>query len=340
MDPLISFAIPLYNKGPYIAEVVERIHRLCKSLNGRYEICISDNASNDLEEGLVEHLSKRGLLAHCRISRLDVIISGPENWLYALGLCSAPIVKLQLADDTICNFDLKSVLTRFEESKLSFIVGKSRPIIHSEDSNEVAKLTGYYESVNSMRRNIFSNCNPQSFLRSATPGALFSGGNIFGDINALIMRKECVDRLREPIFQSAFPAILCWPDWEIYTKLALRFTGDFVDEFISDFVYNSTSSYQIAALNPSVNQRVFLDIEATLRMSPLINPETRRILANQMNEQQRASLFSVTLKELLKVSGLPWRARINSLLRQLVSTALIPMKSFLRSMFTRLQVND
>ena len=340
MNPLISFAVPLYNKGEKIAGVIASIHHLCRSLDNRYEICISDNGSSDLNEGIVEHLASRNLIGNCRISRLQVTISVEDNWLYALGMCSAPIVKLQLADDTLCDFDLQFVLSKFEDTRLSFVVGKSRPVVESIDNQEICRLKSYYENVNLDRRNIFSSCDPKSFLRSVTPKALFSGANQFGDINALIMRRECVDHLREPIFHSAFPALLCWPDWEFYTKLALAFSGDFVDEFISDFVYLAASPHQRAAVDPTYKRRVYSDIEATIRMSPLINPDLRRLLAAQLSKPERDRLLLIAMRQLLINADSSWPALFNSLVNQRIGTAVHRVKQVLKETLLRQKPKD
>ena len=332
MPPKISFAIPCYNKGAYIADVIHSIHELCDPLGGDYEICISDNGSDDLDEGLSDHLGQRNLLHNCRISRLITTISTQENWLYVLGMCSAPVVKLQLADDEICNFDIKSILSLFDDPEVGIVVGKTKPSFSVKEPSIQQSILAYYDTVNEYRRELFGHPMPQAKAQILIAQPYFKGGvSPFGDINALVMRRTCVDRLREPIFTSAFPAILCWPDWEIYMRLLLQYQSRFTDTYISEFNMNPSSPFVRSLSSPDFMRRVYSDVGATVRLVPFINPDIRRLLQPLLTRPQRAQLFAIALKQLWAYSGFSWRGFMTSRLINLLS----PKRSSSRSELNR-----
>jgi glycosyltransferase involved in cell wall biosynthesis len=326
MLPLISFAIPLYNKGGHIADVVESVHSLCAGLGGRYEICISDNASTDIEGGLRALLESRDLFHNCKIARLDNTISTQENWLFALAMCSAPLVKLQLADDRALPFDIEALLRKFDDQELAFVIGKTMPVYTAACQDLAQFSNDYYHQVNLNRRFVLAGSDQLGAVQALLAKNPFNS-NPLGDINGLVMRRDCVDWLREPIYKSAFPVILCWPDWEIHVKLILARKGAFSDHYLSEFRYNDSSPAVRALTDPEFKVRVYDEPFATVRLSPFIHPDIRRLVLPHLSAMERSRLLLRTWQQISSDARMSWRELLlltakDRLIQGIIATAI------------------
>ena len=239
---LLSFAIPFYNKGNYIYATLKSIKSLCLPRPLNWEIVIVDNFSRLSDsQALSEAIIDLDITEYCRVFRLDATISGHENWLYSLSLCSGAVVNLRMADDPIIDFNISGLLEKFTRG-IDFVSTNSLPVCYSDmiikdPSDSLAK---YYLTVSKFKEKYFSTPRHERFEM------LFNGPNYFGDINGLYLSRRAVEILREPI-KYFNPAFLTWPDLEIWLKVTLLLDGIHFSIDTSYFTSNESDTTAKAA---------------------------------------------------------------------------------------------
>lgn len=240
----ISFCIPLYNKAFAIERTVLSIIKVVKNHNIDYEIKISNNGSTDISnEELIQLLSK---FENIDIYYIKETITAPENWFFALTLGKGDILKLQLADDCLVDFDMNLLLNKFNNSNVDYIIGKTKAVF--EDKKEI---NTYFDDVNKFRTNIINNLNLKDKIKIIEKYNLHYGINMFGDINALYFKRDCIQVLKYNYIHG-HPTFRSFPDFEIYLRLFIEKNGLFFDVYISTYYYNETSP-----ANRAKNDRVY-----------------------------------------------------------------------------------
>lgn len=272
--PEISFAIPLYNKSRFILENVNRIGSLCDDTGIDYEILITDNASTDLPIPLEQLLVDSPYHERVTVYRHPCTISSGDNWIAALTLCRGNVIKLQLADDYILPFDIKGALEQFKTNPdLDYLIGKSSPAFRGDrlDVSNQEKIIKYYQDVNSLRRDLSGVDSIERRIELLFRSGFFDGHNSLGDINSLLLARQALTALRQPIARGLSP-FYTWADWEILLKAFLSMKGIFWDEFISEFCYNDGSTFN-QSLDDSLIRISQLECrEAQCRLSYIIDP--------------------------------------------------------------------
>lgn len=303
----ISFAIPLYNKAGFIFDVITSIGSLCSSLNVSYEIVVTDNCSSDLPKPLAVLLKDSPYYNNIVVYNHPCTISSGDNWMAALALCSGEVVKLQLADDKLLQFDLAMLLSKFQsDQNLDYIIGKSLPVFEDDtiDLESQNNIKSFFDIANNLRRKLAEANSPNKRLGILFEAGFFFGSNPLQDSNSLFLAKRHVDMLRGPILAANAP-FFTWADWEIFMKTLLPLKGLFWDEFISEFSYNSNGSFSLSLKNKSAQLGQFVFPRSRIILANLIDPYYASVVYPQFSiDQKRALLRSST--DLL-VESLPCR---------------------------------
>lgn len=292
MDPQISFAIPLYNKAPFIFEVIDSIGSLCSSINIRYEIVVTDNSSSDLSRPLSDLLTTSPYHSNIVVYKHPCTISSGDNWMAALALCKGDVVKLQLADDKLLHFDLALLLSKFQADQgLDYIIGKSLPAfedgtINLETQN---KIKSFFDVANKLRKNLAEANSGSKRLDILFESGFFFGSNPLQDSNSLFLARRHVDMLRGPIMAANSP-FFTWADWEIFLKTLLPLNGLFWDEFISEFSYNSSGSFIISLNNDSAQLGQYIFPRSRIILANLIDPYYATVVYPTFTNDQKKSI--------------------------------------------------
>ena len=229
---MLSIAIPLYNKRPFITKTIQSCILACEKASIQFEIVISNNASSDANTEDLDQLASRH--KNVRIIHLPHTISVGENWLFALNSCQGQYIKLQLADDPMPEHDLNRVIRTIEEQNSDYAIGLTQPVFESKDFT-----TKYFDYVNPFRSRISPVLTKAEKARLIFDDMAHSR-NPFGDINALTLHQKCLDSLNLGV-KTGLPAFTTFPDLAIYLTLFAHHNGSFTDEVTSYFVYNDTS---------------------------------------------------------------------------------------------------
>jgi hypothetical protein len=108
MTPLLTIAIPTYNRARYLRELLSVLfEQLIKER--RVELIISDNASPDETPGVVEEYRKRGL--QIRSVRNEINIGADANFLQCLEMASGKYFWLFGDDDIIVPGGISKILS-------------------------------------------------------------------------------------------------------------------------------------------------------------------------------------------------------------------------------------
>jgi len=113
--PRISICIPTYNRREYLAETICSITGQVQSLNNSdIEICVSDNASNDGTEKLIEEL-QRSTNVRIVYSRSEINMGADNNYLRAVELATGDYCWFMGSDDVALPGSLNYFLDEIEQ---------------------------------------------------------------------------------------------------------------------------------------------------------------------------------------------------------------------------------
>jgi len=105
--PTLSICIPTYNRAGYLAELLESIVTQLGGFEDRVEICVSDNASTDNTDEIIQQFSARcsNLIYHKNIQNF-----GPdENFLQCVRIASGEYAWIIGSDDKLCEGALREI---------------------------------------------------------------------------------------------------------------------------------------------------------------------------------------------------------------------------------------
>ncbi|MGI9860908.1 glycosyltransferase family 2 protein [Moorella naiadis] len=149
-SPLVTIAIPTFNRAHYIAETVE------SALNQTYEnieIIISDNCSTDNTEEIVKQF-KEGKI---RYYRQNTNIGMVGNWNFCLQQATGDFFLLLSDDDLLEKEAIERLLSQFNDTSIT--LAYSRVTYIDEYSNSIGKSlaapcleSGHEFIINSLKR--------------------------------------------------------------------------------------------------------------------------------------------------------------------------------------------
>jgi glycosyltransferase involved in cell wall biosynthesis len=302
---MLSIAIPLYNKRPYVEKAIESCTNNCILNSIQYEIVITNNASTDVSNAELDLLVRK--YQDCRVIHLPRTISLPENWLFALNNCQGTYLKLLLADDLMPTYDLKKAMELIKNGNPDYIVGMTQPVFEAQNFE-----TDYFENVNTFRSRI----NPA--LTASEKIAMVSediacSSNPFGDIGALMFHRNCLGSLNLGV-RAGLPAFTTFPDLDIYLTLFANHCGTHLDETVSLFIYNDTSpAVRRVMYSESIMHQLYEEYEASTPLHFITAFKLKALTGHLSQEQKRILLSKIYdhSSQLLGCSDLPVSIRDN-----------------------------
>ncbi len=267
----LSICVPLFNK--FFA-----LQRLLNSIEGEvarfksldFEVVITNNGSSDATAREIDLVCEP--YTYVRVIHSEKTISLPENWLLAVSYATGDLIKLQLADDELGTIDFVSLCEVFRDTEIQYVVVPSVPIFAQDVSAQHSEeIVEYFRSVNAFRAEIkfLTDADKASLL---VRGRVIEGNNLFGDVNALFFRRECVSILSKPV-RSGDAAVKSWPDLEIYLRLFLGCQGMFLGAGCAKFHINRTSTCFLAANNPRYFRQIYSRLAYMLMLDVMLNEE-------------------------------------------------------------------
>jgi abequosyltransferase len=179
--PLLTIAIPTYNRSGCLAQLLET---LAPQLEGetRVELLISDNASPDDTPSVVASFRERGLaLIH---SRNETNIGADANFIRCYEMAHGEYVWIFGDDDIIVPGGLQEVLGRLETREFDLLYVRAKGFSGRYDGRPAPKI--------SHKIRIFS--RPEDFALYAYAGLTFISSNI--------IRKAALERLPHEDFHK------------------------------------------------------------------------------------------------------------------------------------------
>ena len=198
MKPLLTIAIPVYNRRPLLKRAIDSI--LCQ-MDERVEILISDNSSND---GTLEMM--RDEYPNIRYSRNKENVGAEANFLKCCELAQGEFFLLFGSDDVFVEGSLSKILSFLKKNKNCSIVFLNHAFFHREyiDLNHCyKKWLDEFESLITV--------NKKEFIKYAK--------NQLSFMSCLIFSKEAYKTVLNP-------EQYIWT-YFLHTNIALEFTkGD------------------------------------------------------------------------------------------------------------------
>lgn len=285
----ISFCIPLYNKAFAIQETVESIAKVCEKYSIDYEIKISNNGSTDISNQ--ELKNRLSMYKNIDIIYIPKTISAPENWFLALNLGDGDIIKLHLADDLLNDFDISSIINMFQNDDLDYVIGKTMASFEDEKYRNT-----YFDDVNNFRSLINKNLTLEDKIKIIEKNGIYSGVNLFGDINALYFRKDCIEILKNN-FKYNHPSLRAFLDFEIYLRIFITKKGQFFDTFVATYDYNS-SSPAIRAQHDTLYMYQTFSFMTNMFIYEFINDMFYRDVLNKMSIKTKFKIVFTLIKRI------------------------------------------
>lgn len=279
---MLSIAIPLYNKRPYIEKTIESCIHTCTLHSIEHEIIIANNASTDATNEALDKLA--AMHQNCRAIHLPHTISLPDNWLFALNNCKGTYLKLLLADDLMPAHNPNKAIDLIKNSKADYVVGMTEPIFEAKGFE-----TNYFEYANTFRKQLNTD------LSAAQKAEMISehiarSSNPFGDIGALMFHRSCLTTLNLGV-KAGLPAFTTLPDLDIYLTLFANHSGAYLDEIVSSFVFNDVSP--AVRRNTESNSKLhglYAEYEATIPLH-FITAFKLRSLTEHLSQEQKRFFF-------------------------------------------------
>jgi glycosyltransferase involved in cell wall biosynthesis len=156
--PSVSVCIPVYRGEQFLAETVRSV---LDQTHRDFELVVLDNASPDTTGRIARSFDDRRV----RVETNPTTVPQPENWLRAVRLCRAPLIKLLCADDLLHPRCLEYQVGPMEADPGLAVVAARRHMLDERSRVLVPRrgltgLTGVRSSVEVARRVVRSGANP------------------------------------------------------------------------------------------------------------------------------------------------------------------------------------
>lgn len=142
---LLSICIPTYNRAEYIGEAIESVlNQITDDIKGIVEICVSDNASTDNTEEIVNRYQKK---TPCNIiyHKNEENIGADRNFLKVVEIANGEYCWLLGSDDGIELNAIKYILNLFDKNKKDFyLVGRN---VYTKDMNKILNNDNKFDNI-------------------------------------------------------------------------------------------------------------------------------------------------------------------------------------------------
>lgn len=270
----LSICIPLYNKSNYLKSTLKCIEEVYGKF--LYEIILVNNCSSDINKSEISLLVSP--FKNIRLYHLPATISVQENWGICLSLARGKIVKLQLADDLVPQYDFNKIINLLDTS--DFVVGKTSLL-----NNSNSQTLNYFHRVNSNRKLLFENTEKPNYDVLIESFMYYNGFNPFGDVNAVFLNNTCVEKIISNI-KYYLPVFQNHPDIEIYLTLLINFKGAFINENVSIYNENESSPSNVSRHDERFKKTTYEYMGNILAYELIFNPKYNMVIYNLSNKNK------------------------------------------------------
>ncbi len=183
--PLLSIAIPTYNRASYLALTLKELHAaLLTVAQGRIEIVVSDNASSDETQKVVDAAIAGGLPV--RSIRNTRNVGSDANIAQSFNLATGRYVLILGDDDVLISGTLASLVRHLEQGKFGVIC--LRPYGYSDDfaaeypggsgQDKIFENAGAFLAAIGPYITLISACVIEKSLLEGADARKFCGGNL------------------------------------------------------------------------------------------------------------------------------------------------------------------
>lgn len=178
----LSICIPTYNRGPYLDELLSSIHREPDA--HLIEVCISDNASDDNTEAIVQSWSDRGL--RIRFKRQPTNLGPDRNYLAVAEMATSEYIWLIGSDDRVVLGGAGMVIEMIQSFPLTGVFLFSR----TERDHDLRKYLGVrhwlgYHETDPLSFDLSNRGDRAQFFSKV----LYLGG-VFSYLSSIVIRRE------------------------------------------------------------------------------------------------------------------------------------------------------
>lgn len=119
-QPLLTLAIPTFNRSPFLSELLQALLPQFSSLPpGTAELLVSDNCSTDGTESVIQGFIRRGL--PCRYVKNPANLGADANFLQCLELASGQYVWVFGDDDLLVPNAIADLLSLLEQAEVDLV---------------------------------------------------------------------------------------------------------------------------------------------------------------------------------------------------------------------------
>lgn len=246
--PRISICIPTYNRRRYLNETITSIlNQVMPKDSSLVEICISDNASTDGTEALIQDL-QRNTSVRIVYSRNATNLGADANYLRAVELASGDYCWYMGSDDVAIPGSLARFLREIDEEHDIYLCNRIDCDI------EMNYICDRYWLDASIQSEIFDFADPNQFSKYADYSK--SVGALFGYLSSIVFKRKKWQAVAiDPIFiGSAYS--------HVYMLLSFVKTGCSL-KYISDHLVKSRGGNDSfwSPSNDGIIKRIMIDID-------------------------------------------------------------------------------
>jgi len=252
--PRLSVCIPTYNRCKYLAETIASITSQVASADAsKIEICISDNASTDGTDVLIQNLQGH---TPVRIvySRNDTNLGADANYLRAIELASGDYCWYMGSDDIAVPGSLARFLREIDEEHDIYLCNRIDCDI------EMTFIRNRYWLDTSIRSEVFDFTEPAQFRRYAEHSK--SVGALFGYLSSIVFKRKKWQAVTiDPVFMGTAYS-------HVYMLLSFMRTGCKLKYFSEHLVKSRGGNDSFwAPSNDGIIKRIMIDIDGYLLLA-------------------------------------------------------------------------
>ncbi len=180
-EPFLSVCIPTYNRASYLDEAIESVvTQITDDMKGKVELCISDNASTDNTEEIVEKWKKQSSISII-YHKNKVNLGADRNYLKVVEISKGNYCWFLGSDDKIVE-DAISIVSRYLTSNdISILIGCR----YTSDIN-----------MNILEKN-YCPSKTGNMLYHNYYDALLETFNYFGYLSVLIFKRKLWNKIKD-----------------------------------------------------------------------------------------------------------------------------------------------
>lgn len=291
--PLLTLAIPTYNRAGYLRKLLETLLPQVAA-SPQVELLISDNASTDETPQVVAEFIARGL--PCRSNRNATNIEADPNFLLCYEQARGKFVWIFGDDDILLPGSLQFVLSRLERGAYDIVYLQPFGFVH--EVNERGQ----------------QNANPRVFEYDSAKAWLHNVG-LRGDaimLSAVIVNKDLIEAQPHPDFREGYETNLLQMGW-VFTALKRMRRGLVIERGLfavsEQAPRRGFDMLRVFGLNWASAVKLFLSPDETLMQAALDHQLTSWFPTNWYGHRRvsKTPLTKESLHQMRAVYGNHWR---------------------------------